>query len=151
METVTTLDEIFKKASYKLENTDYINFDEAELKEEFQSLLEEAIGRFDKCFDDKNVDFFMETIEPALTFKEFKIVTDLMSLYYIQRLISNITRFGDGVQLTTSDYKTFSEANMLQQKQNIFNTLNSMIETQMLEYGSKKAISFLNKRVGVEK
>ena len=151
MNTVTTFDEIFKKASYKLENTDYIDFDEAELKEEFQSLLEEAFGRFDKCFDDKNVDFFMETIEPALTFKEFKIVTDLMSLYYIQRLISNITRFGDGVQLTTSDYKTFSEANMLQQKQNIFNTLNSMIETQMLEYGSKKAISFLNKRVGVEK
>ena len=92
----------------------------------------------------------MQTISPALTLKEMKITVDLMSLCYIQGLISNITRFGDGVQLTTSDYKTFSEANMLQQKQNIFNTLNSMIETQMLEYGSKKAISFLNKRMGVE-
>ena len=150
MEEFTTFEEIFKKASYKLKNTEYIEFTEEELKEEFQNYLEEAMGRFDKCYEDKDIDFILETISPKLTLTEMKITVDLMSLCYIQGLISNITRFGDGVQLTTSDYKTFSEANMLQQKQNIFNTLNSMIETQMLEYGSKKAISFLNKRMGVE-
>ena len=52
-------------------------------------------------------------------------------------------------KLTTSEYKTFSQANMLQQRQETYKTLKSDIQTQMLEYGSQKAISFLNKRVGV--
>ena len=92
----------------------------------------------------------MEIISPALTIKELKITTDLMVSAYIQRGISKITSFGDGVQLTTNDYKTFSQANMLQQKQEAYKSLKSDIETQMLEYGSHKAISFLNKKVGVE-
>ena len=149
MSSFTTFDDIFKKASYKIENTEYIDFSEEELKEEFQNYLEDSIGRFNSCYDDKTIDYEMCTISPALSEKEMKITTDLMCLCYIQKLISNITKFGDGVQLTTSDYRMFSQANMLQQKQNIFKNLNSLIETQMLEYGSKKAISFLNKRVGV--
>ena len=150
VENMTTFEEIFKKASYKLENEKYIDYSEEELKEDFTELLEEAIGRFDKCYDkNRIVDYDMEIISPALTFKELKITTDLMVSAYIQRSISKIPSFGDGVQLTTNDYKTFSQANMLQQKQNIFKNLNSLVETQMLEYGSKKAISFLNKRVGV--
>ena len=44
MEEFTTFEEIFKKASYKLKNTEYIEFTEEELKEEFQNYLEEAMG-----------------------------------------------------------------------------------------------------------
>ena len=150
MENVTTFEQIFKKASYKLENEKYIDYSEEELKEDFTELLEEAIGRFDKCYDENRiVDYDMEIITPALTFKELKITTDLMVSAYIQRGISIITSFSVGVQLTTSDYKTFSQANMLQQRQETYKTLKSDIQTQMLEYGSQKAISFLNKRVGV--
>ena len=113
-------------------------------------MLEEAIGRFDKCYDENRiVDYDMEIISPALTIKELKITTDLMVSSCIQRSISKIVSFSDGIQLTTSDYKTFSQANMLQQRQETYKSLKSDIETQMLEYGSQKAISFLNKRVGV--
>ena len=151
VENMTTFEEIFKKASYKLENEKYIDYSEEELKEDFTELLEEAIGRFDQCYDkNRIVDYDMEVISPALTFKELKITTDLMVSAYIQRGISKITSFGDGVQLTTNDYKTFSQANMLQQKQEAYKSLKSDIETQMLEYGSQKAVSFLNKKVGVE-
>ena len=116
VENMTTFEEIFKRASYKLENEKYIDYSEEELKEDFTELLEEAIGRFDQCFDkNRIVNYDIEVISPALTFKELKITTDLMVSAYIQRSISSITSFGDGVQLTTSDYKTFSQANMLQQ------------------------------------
>ena len=151
VENMTTFEEIFKRASYKLENEKYIDYSEEELKEDFTELLEEAIGRFDKCYDENRiVDYDMEIISPALTIKELKITTDLMVSSCIQRSISKIVSFSDGIQLTTSDYKTFSQANMLQQKQEAYKTLKSDIQTQMLEYGSQKAISFLNKKVGVE-
>ena len=105
---ITTFEQIFKKASYKLENEKYIDYSEEELKEDFTELLEEAIGRFDQCYDkNRIVDYDMEIISPSLTFKELKITTDLMVSAYIQRGISKITSFGDGVQLTTNDYKTF--------------------------------------------
>ena len=54
VENMTTFEEIFKRASYKLENEKYIDYSEEELKEDFTELLEEAIGRFDQCFDKKN-------------------------------------------------------------------------------------------------
>ena len=150
VENMTTFEEIFKRASYKLENEKYIDYSEEELKEDFTELLEEAIGRFDQCYDkNRIVDYDMEIISPALTIKELKITTDLMVSSCTQRSISKIVSFSDGIQLTTSDYKTFSQANMLQQKQEAYKSLKSDIETQMLEYGSQKAISFLNKRVGV--
>ena len=52
---ITTFEQIFKKASYKLENEKYIDYSEEELKEDFTELLEEAIGRFDTCSDKNRI------------------------------------------------------------------------------------------------
>ena len=55
-------------------------------------------------------------------------------------------------QIKYTNYEEELTSYMLdeQQKQEAYKTLKSDIQTQKLEYGSQKAISFLNKKVGVE-
>lgn len=142
---VTKFEEIFEEASYKIEESNFLTDTDEEIEEDFIHLLKDAIGRFDICYRDKEVDFNMQTISPALTLKEMKITTDLMLLAFMNRTIGNIQNYK--VILTTADYKTFSASAMLSQKVAIQNKWLSAIETQILEYGHAQAVSLLNKKI----
>ena len=141
----TEFEDIFKEASYKIDDSNFLDDTDREIEEDFTHLLKDAIGRFDICFKDKEVDFDMEMIKPALTLKEMKITTDLMLLAFMNRIIGNIQNYQ--LILTTADYKTYSKSSMLIQKMTIHNQWLSAIETQMLEYGHSKTVAKLNKKI----
>ena len=142
---ITKFEDIFKEASYKIDDSNFLNDTDEEIEEDFTHLLKDAIGRFDICFKDKEVDFDMQIIKPALTLKEMKITTDLMLLAFMNRTIGNIQNYQ--IILTTADYRTYSESAMLSQKVSIQNKWMSAIETQMLEYGHSKAVAKLNQKI----
>lgn len=142
---ITKFEDIFKEASYKIDDSKFLNDTDEEIEEDFTHLLKDAIGRFDICFKDKEVDFDMQIIKPALTLKEMKITTDLMLLAFMNRTIGNIQNYQ--IILTTADYRTYSESAMLSQKVSIQNKWMSAIETQMLEYGHSKVVAKLNQKI----
>ena len=142
---VTKFEEIFEEASYKIEDSKFINDTDEEVEKDFTHLLRDAMGRFDICYNTKKIDFDMQIVSPALTLKEMKITTDLMLLGYMNKVIGNIEDYQ--LILTTADYKIHSETAMLNQKTSIRNKWLSDIETQILEYGHYKAINKLNKAI----
>lgn len=137
----TKFEEVYNYAltvikDYQLDKLAKDNFDAFLLY--WENILITVIPDFDGCLksldyeylieDEKNVPYFKE----ALDTKEKSILGKLMVIGWFTGKIQDVIQFQG--KLSTRDFKTFSEANNLKEKNNYLNGLIEKYEQEVTDY-----------------
>lgn len=118
---------------YRLVNL--YNQSQADFESYVQAFLVSAIGEFDICNQSLVFDDLTKLFTETLTTKNQLVLAELMAKYWLTREVSDVLQFRLHVQ--DRDFKTFAEANNLQQKLAYLDRQKETCSQLLVDYGYK--------------
>jgi len=101
-----------------------------------EGFLVRAIPNFTNCVKDLvTIDQINKTFPDVLTDLEKSVLSDLMAYEWFLREVNDVTQFN--LTLSDTDFKHFSEAQNLREKQEKADRMREMYEQKMTVYGLK--------------
>jgi hypothetical protein len=110
---------------------------QANLKTYLKGFLKKAIPKFIHCQKDleNNVNFSTDTFTITLTLTEQVILSNLMGIEWFTKEVQDVTQFNG--HLSDTDFKKFSEANNLKEKNNYLIVTREVVNQDMTNYEIK--------------
>lgn len=139
----TSFNTFYDSFSRKHKDPIYSKLNKDQVERIFFSLLQSAFARFTTCYRDKTINYPLEQVEEDLTLEEIEITVEYMVLCWLEESVQNVENFQN--IMTTADYKIFSNANMLSEKNNTAKQKQLYINELVASYGSKKLINSIGK------
>lgn len=135
----TSIEEVIDLYLAKIENYDYLDYDETELLEELRPMLNSAISKLFTI--DVNIDWDTEAFSRELTPIEQNIIAYGLVEEFISQKVNSIKVLEN--HLAMKDYNLYSSANMLKQLQTALARAQSDVqywETRLAWYNKAKNI-----------
>ena len=135
----TSIEEVIDLYLAKIENYDYLDYDETELLEELRPMLNSAISKLFTI--DANIDWDTEEFSRELTPIEQNIIAYGLVEEFISQKVNSIKVLEN--HLAMKDYNLYSSANMLKQLQTALARAQSDVqywETRLAWYNKAKNI-----------
>lgn len=135
----TSIEEVIDLYLAKIENYDYLDYDETELLEELRPMMNSAISKLFTI--DVNIDWDTEEFSRELTPIEQNIIAYGLVEEFISQKVNSIKVLEN--HLAMRDYNLYSSANMLKQLQTALARAQSDVqywETRLAWYNKAKNI-----------